>query len=343
MLFLRRQKLDDLDDLYEALANAIKLELATIPPYLTALFSVKPGRNADAAAIVRSVAIEEMLHLSLACNLLNAVGGQPHLPGATVRYPSELPMHIGDEPGKPPFRVPLQKLSMDSIKTFMTIEEPEDPLVFRSLQLTALAPDYHTIGEFYEAVCQLIVELGPPIFTGRRDHQVSGWVGTHRLKPIGKVEDAVEAINLIVDQGEGTKTSPAADPEELAHYYRFEQIQRGQTLNPDPSAPHGYSWGDPPVALDADGVWPMIDNPPLVPLPPGSPVARASDQFDATYTALIDELQRTFSGTPQALGSAMAQMHALRLEAQSLMPMPVPGQNGTAGPRFLYGNRKPVS
>ena len=31
------------------------------------------------AAIIRSVVIEEMLHMALACNLLNAVGGQPEI------------------------------------------------------------------------------------------------------------------------------------------------------------------------------------------------------------------------------------------------------------------------
>jgi hypothetical protein len=80
----------------------------------------------------------------------------------------------------------------------------------------------------------------------------------------------------------------------------------------------------------------MIENPALVPLPDGSEVARQSDQFDLTFTAVLDDLQRTFDGSPQIFGSSVAQMHALRLEAQQLMPMSVPGREGTAGPRFLY-------
>jgi Ferritin-like len=43
MLYLPRQRLDTIKDLRAALANAIALELSTIPPYLTALFSIKPG------------------------------------------------------------------------------------------------------------------------------------------------------------------------------------------------------------------------------------------------------------------------------------------------------------
>jgi hypothetical protein len=336
MLFLPRQRLETVEDLRTALGNAIALELSTIPPYLTALFSVKPGANAAAGAIVRSVVIEEMLHLSLACNMLNAVGGRPELPAALLRYPSPLPMGIGDEPGKP-FVVGLTRLSEASIAAFMTIEEPEHPLEFPDAGLRAEAADYHTIGEFYAAVAQLMASLGESVFTGAPERQVTGWIGVGYLHPVYHLDDALKAIELIVDQGEGTATSPAVDPEELAHYYRFEQIQRHATLNRDASRPQGYAWGAPAISLDDEGVWPMIDNPPLVPLPDGAPVTRISEQFDGTFTALIDDLQRTFDGAPHVLGSALAQMHALRLEAQQLMPMEVPGTGGTAGPRFFYG------
>jgi hypothetical protein len=277
-----------------------------------------------------------MLHVSLACNMLNAVGGRPHLPASVIRYPSELPMGVGDEPGEP-LVVPLARLSQTSIQTFMTIEEPEDPLEFPDARAnTAAVAGYHTIGEFYAAVGQLMTNLGDRAFTGAKERQVTGWIGTHYLHSVFRLKDALNAITLIVDQGEGTSTSPAADPEELAHYYRFEQIQRQASLNPDPTAPDGYEWGQPAVSLADNGVWPMIDNPPDVPLPAGSRVARVSDQFDATFTALMNDRQRTFDGAPHVFGSALAQMHALRLEAQALVPLNAPGTDGTAGPRFLY-------
>ncbi len=336
MLFLPRQPLETVEDLRNALANAIALELSTIPPYLTAMFSIKSGANAGAGSIIRSVVIEEMLHLSLACNLLNAVGGRPNIPAAVVRYPSELPMGIGDKSGCP-FVVSLARLSERSIKTFMTIEEPEHPLHFRDANLVGDEPaEYHTIGEFYTAVGELMSDLGEGVFTGPAARQVTGWIGSDYLHAILTLDDALKAIELIVEQGEGTSASPAANPEELAHYYRFEQIQRHKTLTPDPAAPEGYEWGNPAIGLADNGVWPMIENPPDVPLPEGSEVARVSEQFDGTFTALIDELQRTFDGSPDALGSAMAHMHALRLEATRLVSMVVPGSAGTAGPRFLY-------
>ena len=40
-------------DLYQYLQSAIELEHATIPPYLTALFSIAPNTNQAAAQIIR--------------------------------------------------------------------------------------------------------------------------------------------------------------------------------------------------------------------------------------------------------------------------------------------------
>jgi Ferritin-like len=178
-------------------------------------------------------------------------------------------------------------------------------------------------------------KLGNGIFTRDPSRQVMGWIDQHHLHAVLNLDDALKAIELIIEQGEGTEQSPE-DEGELAHYYRFQQIQRHETLNRDPAVPEGYEWGPPPVGLDTNGVWPMTHNLPDVPLPQGSEVARISDQFDGTFTLLINELQRTFSGEPGALGPAMAQMHALRIEAARLVPMKVPGRDETAGPRFLY-------
>lgn len=338
MLYVQRQKLDTADDLCIALANAIKLEFATIPPYLTALYSIKDGKNTAIAANIRTIVVQEMLHLSLAANILNAVGGKPDFPGSVPKYPGALPMGIGSEPGKP-FIVPLKKLSMDTVKNvFMIIEEPEDPIVFpeKKTGLEAIAPEYHTIGEFYEAVSQLIKKLGNKIFTGDKSRQVTGWFGPHELFAVTNVATAQKAILIIVTQGEGTKTSPAGGPSGLAHYYRFEEIARGKTLNRDLPKPPHYSWGPPPIVLDESGVWPVVDNAPDVPLPPNSPVATASVQCDRTFSALIDALQETFDGNPKHLDAAVGLMYSLRLQAQELMAMPIPNVNANAGPRFLY-------
>ncbi|NUT41381.1 MAG: hypothetical protein HOV86_15475, partial [Thermoactinospora sp.] len=75
----RTARIDTLDSLRRHLQWAVELEHATLPPYLCALYSIDQERNPDAATVVESVFVEEMLHLALAANLLNAVGGAPRL------------------------------------------------------------------------------------------------------------------------------------------------------------------------------------------------------------------------------------------------------------------------
>ncbi|MEH2084276.1 MAG: ferritin-like domain-containing protein [Nostoc sp.] len=75
-----RQKLKDL------LQQAAQVELSTIPIYLYAMYSIKPGSPSSdslykdkAYNLLRSVAIKKMLHLSLVCNLIQSIGGTVNL------------------------------------------------------------------------------------------------------------------------------------------------------------------------------------------------------------------------------------------------------------------------
>src|SRR5262249_326952 len=65
------------DDLFDLVEDAIRLEHATIPPYLTAMLSLHPEKNREIWSIIHSVVVDEMLHMTIACNLLNALGRAP--------------------------------------------------------------------------------------------------------------------------------------------------------------------------------------------------------------------------------------------------------------------------
>ena len=73
-----------LESLREHLQWAIELEHATLPPYMCALYSLDARRNPDATEVVCTVLVEEMLHMALSANLLNAVGGHPRVPDPPV-------------------------------------------------------------------------------------------------------------------------------------------------------------------------------------------------------------------------------------------------------------------
>jgi hypothetical protein len=338
MLYMERQKLENLGDLHKALANAISLEFSTIPPYLTAYYSIKDGQNTKVADILYGIFVDEMLHLGLVCNILNAVHGQPDLYASVATYPGPLPMGIGTTPGGPPFIVPLKKVSVELVRdVFMVIESPEHPLIFPDKRVRgAMADQYQTIGEFYAAVADLIDELGPSIFKYYKPElQVtSGYMPD--LVPIPDAAAARAALKLIVAQGEGSPTSP--DPaDQLAHYYQFEQIAKGKTLLYDTMVREKHSWGPPPIVLDPAGVLPMVDNPGLVPLIPGSEAERLSKECDKTFGELVRLLQKVFYGSPEDLGASFQAMRDFGHQAHTLMQTPIDPHNpqkGNAGPRY---------
>ena len=67
--------------------------MSTIPPYLYAMYSIKDQKS-DAACLIASIAVEEMLHLALTTNLLLALGGEPDFGVDLVpTFPSVLAHH----------------------------------------------------------------------------------------------------------------------------------------------------------------------------------------------------------------------------------------------------------
>ena len=88
------RRIRTLEDLRGHLQIAIEVEHSTIPPYPCALYSIEEGSNLAAAQIIKSVVLEEMLHMILTANVLNAIGGSPRLshPEFVPGYPATATM-----------------------------------------------------------------------------------------------------------------------------------------------------------------------------------------------------------------------------------------------------------
>jgi hypothetical protein len=113
-----------LGDLRDHLQYAIGLELTTIPAYLCALYTIIPGVNSAACEVIQSVVLEEMLHMSLAANVLNAIGGAPAT-GPVGDGPSPVPVYPATVPfidAMPVIR--LRAFSMAAVDDFIAIERP---------------------------------------------------------------------------------------------------------------------------------------------------------------------------------------------------------------------------
>jgi hypothetical protein len=335
------QKASSGEALLGLVQEAIRLEFSTIPPYLTAMLSLKPGQNREIWWTIHDVVVDEMLHMSIAANLLNALGGRPVIadPGFVPAYPSPLPLGIGTD-----LKVGLEPFSRDLVRrVFMEIEEPEHPLVFPVAEgLEAELPTFATIGEFYRALSAKLLELGDGVFAGDPARQLVAprWFPAERLFPVTDAATAARALDLIVEEGEGTPIAPVDPDGDVAHYYRFEAVWRGKRLVRDPTSPLGYSFSGPPYPFDPDGVWPMVANQRLTPLDPGTEGWRRAQQFRVTFTRLLTALQRVLDGEPDRLDVAMGVMFELKLAGQVLAGLPATGPgipNGkTAGPLFQY-------
>jgi ferritin-like protein len=336
MLLIEPVRITDLQSLQSALQNAIELEHATIPPYLTAYYTLRgtsPGGMA-ARQILHSIVVEEMLHMHLACNILNAIGGAPVINTADFipKYPGSLPMGIGGAHG---LKVGIKRYSKATVHdTFMEIEEPENPIHIpvKPSVTEAIAPSFETIGAFYAAIGKEITRQGNGIFTGDPGRQVPG------ATIVKDVTSALEAIATIVKQGEGTPSSPADSPTEYAHYYRFEELFMGMRIVVDSSSSTGYSF-DPNQKIvidDTADVTQMADDPRLVDMSSNWRAVQLADQCDAIYTKLLSALHVGFNGQPDWIaGNAVSVMFEFKNCIEELLQQQL-ASGMFAGPRFLY-------
>jgi rubrerythrin len=322
------------EDLFPLMQNAIELEHATIPPYLTAIFSLKPKTNNEIRKLIHSIVIEEMLHMTISSNILNALGGAPAINNKSFvpRYPTKLPMGIGED-----LVVGLANYSIDQVvNVFMRIEEPEHPIPFESLAAEALT--FSTIGEFYAAIQAKIIELPGEKLPGDKKRQVtSSFFPDDLLYPIHTTAEAVSAINIIVRQGEGTTTTPFDEEGHLAHYYEFEELYKGRRLVKDPSAPNGYSFSGDVIPFDQDDVFPLFPNTKAAMLAAGSEERRRADDFNVGYSRLLNGLHKTFNGCPDFLDGTIGLMYDVKLSGEKLCATPFPGVTGmNIGPPFEF-------
>jgi hypothetical protein len=335
MIRLEIQPMDTVEDVRKALQKAIELELSTLPPYLYAGFSIEEGTNEAARSRISAIVLEEMTHMGLACNILNAIGGSPVLAKASVvpTYPGPLPYDIGGEDGEP-FLVSLLPFSKKAMAQAMHIEEPEDPIEFSAG--LELAPTFQTIGQFYAALDKALASLPPEVWANPVGSQITDHPFlAGELFAVLDYASASKAIDRIVSEGEGTTKSPLDFEGELAHYYRFEEIHRDQVLQKDPSKPEGFSWG-PPLGVDWDAVLPVIKNPAERDFS-GDPAAQAAqDECDRAFTILLQELERAVSGDPGRMGNAVRAMFDLRMAARAAVRTPLKGNTKAAGPSFRF-------
>jgi hypothetical protein len=311
------------------LAVAVAVELSTVPLYLYAAYSIETSNRTQwapemsAFRTIRSVVIEEMLHLCLARNMLTAIGGHMACYDSTVvpKYPSDMLYHT------PPLQFRLEPLSSELIrKVFMPLELPA------KAHSKPQSDHYLTLGQFYSAILAAFVDLndrqhdelwygGPNlgdekvVIRAQRNalqYSRAYWNDDGGGTPI-VVKDMTSvraAIATIVEQGEGEGTDDdnvplrPDDPKlglvEQSHYAKFRMIA---------TELDDKKLGD--VDNDDKRTWPVPCNPkPEIFDFPGqagatedrrSDVGRLAQLFDAAYCyvlCLLDKIYETPTHVP---------------------------------------------
>jgi hypothetical protein len=370
-------RITTIEALYRYLDEGLQLEHATIPPYLTALYSLHPEENADAWHVIRVVAIEEMLHLTLVANVMNAVRRTPDLirPGFVPDYPTRLPN------GPQDFLVHLQPFSRDAIHTFMRIEQPAKApteadrimpvdwsfagladgaaqpsdkelahLKMRGALLGTVPGDpnsrFYSIGEFYEEIIRGINyledearETGGTIFTGDPALQVTPeyfYSGGGEVVPVTGRDSAVRALTIIAEQGEGLGGGIYDSADELAHYYRFQQLVKEQFYQKGDEA--GNPTG-PGLTVDWEAAYPVKQDIKLIDYGKSPQLLAAGKEFNQAYADFLITINSAFNGQPPLLIQAVWEMFRIRDKMTRLIHNPLPKYPGkNAGPTFqLYG------
>jgi hypothetical protein len=297
----------DIAWLRRALQTAIELEHATLPLYTAAMLSLEV-QNYTIYNTIRSVLMEEMVHMAIAANMLAAIGGTPRIASLDPRYPR----HGFPGGAEADLELVLAPLSHLQLESFMRLESPQFLLGEQYSN-----ERYPTIGRFYQAiraaikgnaaqVRDLFTKSGPA-------NQVGDNIGFTTFTPASgadPVEMLCAGIDEILAQGEGAGSgsieTDAMYQHEESHYARFAELRYGRRYSGPPS-------GDVVDARNVDrcfagGVidWPVVVNTLAVPSdgyaavlaadPDGADAEKDLVVFDSAYTKVLADLDALWNG-----------------------------------------------
>jgi len=306
--------LEHREALIYTLGKAAELEHLIMLQYLFAAFSLKQtvaeGLTAETLPVVQgwrktllSIGGQEMLHMALAQNLLTAVGAAPRLarpnfPMPAYSYPAGV-------------RIELVPFSEAALRHFAFLERPEgmdveDAEGFAAIAEAVALPhdpqdgivpqlqEFDTIGQLYRSVQagleHLAERLGPErLFIGPPDAQATEehfrW---EELVAVTDLASAVQAIDTIVEQGEGARGEWRD-----AHFGRLLGI-----LDEYLALKHADPSFDPVRPVVAANVRPQATGI-VVPLITDPGTTRAMDLLNVAYEVMLQLLSRYFAHTDE--------------------------------------------
>ena len=293
-------------DLLTLLSEACEIEHGLTCSYLYSAFSIKQTVDEGITAVEQQairkwasqifyIASQEMLHLSQAWNLLKSIGGtlyyfRPNFPQSSKYYPFHVPMK-------------LEPFSLEALQRFLLYELPTDHLSqgkpqseqdYAKKHFGFFSEDnyqYQTVGELYSLIKHGFLSIDEKkLFIGDPALQTGpDQIDFREIKIVKDRASAAAAINMIMDQGEGTPTD-----KDDCHFGIFKSIQtqyknflhanpafrpaRNIVTNPVVFAKGNYAAGVGELNINAN-------------------TREVADIFDDCYNLMLQALQHGFANT----------------------------------------------
>lgn len=336
-------RVNDREQLIYLLTEAAEIEHGLMCTYLYAGWSLKQGVSEGVTPAqlevldrwrkeIRSVAMEEMAHLATVNNLLMSIGSPPHF------RRQNFPVPAGYHPAS--LVVRLAPLTRDTLAHFIYLERPEGmamdqakgfetPVTYqrrpRVTRLTPTAEDFDTISHLYRGIQQGFETLArhageKALFVGNPDAQLGKDImDLPGLVAVTDLDSAMQAIDIIVEQGEGGRQDAAE-----SHFARFSSMAKeyDDFLKEDPRfVPYRAIVSDPLMFAPIDGAPGCHVNAPHS--------ARVLDLANASYGLML-RLLASASGVERGsaaarrteMDGAVSLMHVLHALSTLLTTLP---------------------
>jgi hypothetical protein len=213
---------------------------------------------------------------------------------------------------------------------------------------------YYSIGEFYKAIGLGFIDLSKKLthkelFCGDPGRQVSNdliFSMGGRGIIVTDLKSALDAIALIAGQGEGNDDEVYDKDNEIAHFYKFDQIRQGQCYRDpnkfegdqdEPFKPQGEKFD-----VYYDAVAPIKKNAKVSDFAGDPELQERALLFNGQYKLFLQLLNDGFNGKPEAFSppSFFSAMLAVEAAMKRLINYPLAGTVENAAPTFEMDNFK---
>lgn len=311
---------EGIDYAQSLLQKAIEIEHSTMPLYLSAMYSINDSNSTWTSDTIHGVVIEEMLHMTIAANVLNAIGGSPVIdsPNFVPEFPMDLPfLNVTAN---------LEPFSKRTVDVFKLIESETS--------------DGRSVARAYQFVIDLLTSLSNKygesrVFSGDWELQLEVQFGSESVGKIANLSQVSDAILKLADQGTGepmhghesewpnvTDIHAGKMGGGLSHRARFMQMHAERLFQSNDTFKTGPTGK--PMPINWNAVHQFSPNPKIADFAKFPNVYALVHDFAKQYTQVLMLLHDVFNGHIDGYWGAVGAMHTLADKATAILKTPDP-------------------